>query len=241
MTAVSEEWEGIKRILVILAHPDDPEFFCGATIARWTAAGHLVSDCVITTGGTGASDITISSEDLAAAREVEQRAAAAILGVKSIRFLHHPDGYLIPNLEMRKEVVRVIRQERPDILVTCDPLNVFPGEAGISHPDHRAAGQIVVDAVFPAAGNAFFFPELRVEEGLDPHTVKEVWMSVTGVPNVILDVTDYWDRKIMALKEHKSQIGDPEKFVERMRSRRVQTNADEPPRFEERFRRLKLG
>jgi len=241
MTAVSEEWEGNKRILVILAHPDDPEFFCGATIARWTAAGHLVSYCLITNGDKGSSDITISPEELAAAREIEQKAAAAVLGVKSVRFLHHPDGYLVPDLGMRKEVVRVIRQERPDILVTCDPLNIFPGEAGISHPDHRAAGQIVVDAVFPAAGNAFFFPELRVEEGLDPHTVKEVWMSVTGQPNVILDVTDYWDKKIMALKEHKSQIGDPEKFVERMRSRRVQGNADEPPRYEERFRRLKLG
>jgi LmbE family N-acetylglucosaminyl deacetylase len=241
MTFTAEEWSGTQHILVILAHPDDPDFFCGATIARWTSAGHILSYCLLTSGDKGASDVNLSSEEVAAIREKEQMAAAQVLGVKSVRFLRYPDGYLIPDLQARKDVVRVIRQERPDILVTCDPTNIFPGDAGISHPDHRAAGQIVVDAVFPASGNAFFFPELRVEEGLEPHSIKELWMSVTGQPNMILDVTDTWQMKVTALKEHRSQVGDPEKFEERMRSRRTPDSSGEIPRYEEKFRRFKFG
>jgi LmbE family N-acetylglucosaminyl deacetylase len=240
MTETSEGWEGSKRILVILAHPDDPEFFCGATIARWTAAGHTVKYCLLTRGDKGRHDLSVSPAELACTREGEQSAAAAVLGVQSVQFLDYFDGYVVPDLAMRREVVRVIRKERPDIVVTCDPLNVFPNGDHINHPDHRAAGQVVVDAVFPAAGNPFFFPEL-LKEGLEPHGVKEVWMSVTSDPNVILDVSEHWDRKILALQEHKTQIGDPATFGERMRTRRAAASTEEAPRFEERFKRLKQG
>ena len=142
---------------------------------------------------------------------------------------------------LRREVVRVIRQEKPDILMTCDPTNYFSNDSGINHPDHRAAGQVVIDAAFPAAGSAFFFPDLLVKEGLEPHSVKEVWMSVTAQPNTILDVTEYWEKKIRALKEHKSQIGNPEEFEKRMRTRRAADSSEEAPRFEERFRRIVYG
>jgi LmbE family N-acetylglucosaminyl deacetylase len=241
MTFTSENWTGTKRILVVLAHPDDPEFFCGATIARWTSTGHIVSYCLLTHGDKGEKDFNVTTDEVARKREKEQLAAAAILNVKSVRFLNQPDGYLVPDMALRREVVRVIRQEKPDILMTCDPTNYFSNDSGINHPDHRAAGQVVIDAAFPAAGSAFFFPDLLVIEGLEPHSVKEVWMSVTSQPNTILDVTEFWEKKLRALKEHKSQIGKPEEFEKRMRTRRSPESSEEAPRFEERFRRIVYG
>ncbi len=231
MTLTSEDWDGPRRILVILAHPDDPEFFCGATIARWTSTGHIVSYCLLTRGDKGEKDFSLTTEDVARKREIEQKAAANVLHVESIRFLNEPDGYLVPDVRLRREVVRVIRQEKPDIVVTCDPTNIFPNGTGINHPDHRAAGQVVVDAVFPAAGNDFFFPDLLIMEGLAPHQVKEVWMSVTSQPNTILDVSQYYGQKIQALKEHKSQIGDPIEFEKRMLSRRVEESKEDAPKI----------
>jgi LmbE family N-acetylglucosaminyl deacetylase len=148
-----------------------------------------------------------------------------------------PDGYLVPDINMRRDIVRVIRKFKPDILVTCDPQTLFAAY-GINHPDHRAAGQVVLDAVFPAAGSPVFFPEL-LKEGYPPHVPKEVWCSLTMQPNVILDITETWPIKLEALLEHKTQIGDVEKFTERMRSRRTEDSTDENPRFEERFRVVK--
>jgi LmbE family N-acetylglucosaminyl deacetylase len=156
------------------------------------------------------------------------------LGVKEVHFLDREDGTLVPDLNLRCDVVRIIRQVKPDVLVTCDPQNLF-ATYGINHPDHRAAGQAVLDAVFPAAGNELFFPEL-LKEGLQPHMPKEVWTSLTMQPNVVLDVTDMWDTKVRALKEHKSQIGDPAKLEERIRSRRTEDSTEENPRYEEKFR-----
>jgi LmbE family N-acetylglucosaminyl deacetylase len=129
------------------------------------------------------------------------------------------------------------------VLVTCDPHNLYPSFTyGINHPDHRYAGQVVLDAVFPAAGNPFFFPELLKEEGLTPWTPREVWVSIPAVENVnvVLDVTDNWEIKIKALKEHKSQIGDPAKLEERIRSRKTPDSTDENPRYEEKFHLIKL-
>jgi LmbE family N-acetylglucosaminyl deacetylase len=238
MTDFSEGWDGPKRILVILAHPDDPEFFCGATIARWAALGHQIHYVLLTRGDKGAPDRSQTPEEISRKREIEQQGAANVLGVKSVRFLDYYDGYLVPDLALRKDVVRVIRQEKPDILVTSDPLN-FIGDTHINHPDHRAAGQVVADAVFPAAGNPFFFPELMDEEGLAPHSVKEIWMSISMQPNGLMDVTEYWQKKIDALHCHASQIGDPEKADQRMKSRRAAESSEEAPRYEERFRRIK--
>jgi LmbE family N-acetylglucosaminyl deacetylase len=233
------EWATPQKILVVLAHPDDPEFFCGATIARWTKQGHQVAYCLLTRGDKGGSDLTIRPEELSARREVEQRAAAACLGVHSVQFLDFQDGYLTPDLTARMAVVRAIRAYRPDVLVSCDPTNYFPRENYLNHPDHRAAGQIVVDAVFPAAGNPYFFPELIREEGLQPHSVRELWLSLTASPNLILDVTSTWGDKVSALHQHRSQIGpDTAAFDERMAARRVPESDPAAPRFEERFRRL---
>jgi LmbE family N-acetylglucosaminyl deacetylase len=236
-----DAWENPQKILVILAHPDDPEFFCGATLARWSKAGHTIHYCLLTCGDKGFEDPQATPGQICAIRHAEQEAAAAVIGVKSIQFLDMADGYLTPTLELRREVVRAIRQEKPDILMTCDPTRLYVADRGLNHPDHRCAGQVVLDAVFPAAGNPHFFPELRKDEGLEPHTPAEVWVSLPENPNVVLDVTDTWGVKMRALREHKSQIGDPLKFEERMRTRRTEDSTDENPRYEEKFRVLRFN
>ena len=160
-------------------------------------------------------------------------------GPLGLGILDRPDGYLVPDLDLRREVVRIIRKLKPDILVTCDPQNLFAGY-GLNHPDHRAAGQVVLDAVFPAAGNKEYFSEL-LAEGWEPHMPREVWVSLTNQPNVILNVTDTWEIKLQALLNHKTQIGDVEKFIARMRSRHTEDTTDEHPRYEEKFRVIKYG
>ena len=194
----SEGWDSPKEILVVLAHPDDPEFFLGGTIARWIKAGHTVRYVLLTQGDKGAKDVTLTKQDISSLRIKEQQAACATLGVASVDFFDYEDGYIVPDLEMRKKVVREIRRYKPQILVTCDPTNLFPHPQYINHPDHRYAGQVVVDAVFPAAGNHFFFIDL-IEDGFQPHEVEEVWMSLTSQPDVTLDVTEFWPLKIEAL------------------------------------------
>lgn len=233
-----EKWNTPQKILVILAHPDDPEFFCGGSIARWAKEGHCISYCLLTRGDKGSDNPAIDSRELARSREVEQRAAAAALGVQFVQFLDYPDGFLTPTFETRKAVVRVIRQCRPDIIVTCDPMNYYINDMHINHPDHRAAGAIVVDAIFPAAGNPLYFPELMEDEGLAPHTVREIWLSLTAQPNVVLDITATWNDKINALLNHRSQILDKDAFLARMRSRHTPDSTEDSPRFEEGFRKL---
>ncbi len=235
-----EGWETAQQILVILAHPDDPEFFCGATIARWTEAGHQVSYCLLTCGDKGTHDRQMSGERLCAIRHEEQKRAAAHLGVRRVRFLDFPDGYLIPDLELRRAITRVIREEKPDIVVTCDPQLLFVGEERINHPDHRAAGQACVDAVFPAARDHLYFPEL-LDAGLEPHVVREMWVSLPTEPNVRLDVTDHWERKIEAILCHQTQIADEDALRQRMKNRFAKDSSAEHPRFEEAFRRIRLG
>jgi len=237
-----DNWPPPQNILVILAHPDDPEFFCGATLARWARVGHYIHYCLFTCGEKGSDKAHLTSDEICQLRHAEQRAAADIIGALSVTYLHMEDGYLSPTINMRREVVRIIRKVKPDILVTCDPSNLFPsGTYRLNHPDHRFAGQVVLDAVFPAAGNPHFFPELLHDEGLEPHTPREVWISLTSQPNVILDVTDTWEIKIQALKEHKSQIGDTRAFEERMRSRRARNSIKWRPRYEEKFRVLRFN
>lgn len=236
-----DTWDTPQKILVILAHPDDPEFFCGASVARWVQAGHHVSYCLLTCGDKGTKDLALGSDELCSMRQSEQRAAAGILGVDDVKFLNYPDGYLVPDIDLRRDITRIIRIVKPDILVTCDPQTLFTANAGLNHPDHRAAGQATLDAVFPSARDHLSFIELWRDEKLEPHVVREVWVCGTLQPDVILDVTNTWETKIHALYEHKSQIGDAEKFTERMRNRRTADSNPENPRYEEKFRRLVLG
>jgi LmbE family N-acetylglucosaminyl deacetylase len=234
----NEGWVGQKEILIILAHPDDPEFFLGGTIARWVKAGHKVRYLLLTQGDKGAEDHALDYGTITKTRKNEQEQAAIELGVYSVDFLEYEDGYIVPDMALRKVIVREIRKHQPDILVTCDPTNLFPSQRYINHPDHRYTGQVVIDAVFPAAGNHFFFPEL-LSEGYQPHEVSEVWMSLTNQPDVTLDVTEHWKDKIQALKKHISQIGDPINF-ERYMLERLEIKNGEPFKYEEKFRVIKF-
>lgn len=236
-----DNWETPQHILVILAHPDDPEFFCGGTIARWIKSGHRVSYCLLTCGDKGTEDRDLTPDDLCKIRQKEQRSAAALLGVEQVFFMDHPDGYLVSDLGLRKEITRVIRQEQPDVLVTCDPTNMYIRDSYINHPDHRAAGQATLDAVFPAARDHLNFIELWRDENLEPHNVREVWISLPKEANVSIDITDHWDKKLRALREHASQIGDPAQLEERLRSRHTPDSTLDDPRYEEHFRRVVFG
>lgn len=237
-----DSWDSPQNILVILAHPDDPEFFCGGTLAKWAQAGHRITYQLLTCGDKGFNPSTVADmtpDVLCAIRHEEQMAAAKVIGVGAVHFMDCPDGYLVPDLDLRRDIVRMIRRFKPDLLVTCDPQTLFT-LFGINHPDHRAAGQATLDAVFPAAGNPVFFPELLIEGHL-PHMPREVWCSLTLQPNVVVDITDTWSIKLEALLQHKTQIGDMDPFIERMKSRRAEDSTDENPRFEERFRVVKYG
>lgn len=240
VNTVKEFFKDRQQILVILAHPDDPEFFCGATLAQWALDGHHIAYCLLTKGDKGTNEQFPDNQQLSCLRMDEQRNAASVIGVQDITFLNNPDGYLQPTLDLRKQIVRIIRQKRPDIVVSCDPTNYYMRDVYINHPDHRAAGQAVIDAVFPAAQNPDFFPELQDEEGLQPHHVQEVWLSLPKEPNVIFNVTDTWQIKLSALHEHKSQIGDVGKFDQRMLERRSEESTRQDPRFEESFLRIIL-
>jgi LmbE family N-acetylglucosaminyl deacetylase len=233
-----EKWTEPKKILVMLAHPDDPEFFCGATIARWAQAGHEIHYCLFTRGDKGADDPNTDPKALAKLREKEEQAAATVLGVKTVQFLDYPDGYLMPDLDARKAATRVIRTIRPNILVTCDPSGRLHRDNYLNHPDHLAAGQIALEAAFPAAGNPLFFPELLKKEKLEPVSLEEVWISLASDPNVVIDVSDQWATKVAALKEHKSQIGDPIEFETHMKDRKTPHSTQKNPKYEEAFRRL---
>ncbi len=239
MSVGEDEKENPGVALVVLAHPDDPEFFCGGTVARWVQNGCQVHYCLLTRGDKGSDDDATPPSELAKIREGEQQAAAAVLGVKDVRFLDEPDGYLMPSLELREKIVRVIRQVRPDIVVTCDPTNFFPSNRYINHADHRAAGQATLDAVFPAARSALYFPALFIQEALEPHKVKDVYVAGAQHPNITVDITETFDLKIRALGEHRSQIQDLAALEERLRDGMLDPDSHET-RYIERFRYIAL-
>lgn len=223
-------------VLVIGAHPDDPEFGCGGSIARWVREGRPVTYLVMTRGDKGSHDPTMTAERLMRLREGEQRAAAAILGVTDVRFLDCLDGEIVPSLEVRKQIVKVIREVRPGTVVTHDPTLVLPREGFVNHPDHRATGTVVVDACFPASELHLAFPE-QLAAGLEIHKVTEILFWSTSDASYFVDITETIDIKIRALTEHKSQISDMKRLEERMRERGRVLGQDHNMRYAEAFRR----
>lgn len=226
------------RILVVMAHPDDPEFAAGGTIARWIREGHEVIYCLATRGEKGSDDPTMTPERLAAIREEEQRRAAAVLGVREVIFLNYIDGTLEPNLPLRRDIVRMIRRYQPEIVVTMDPQTLIRGDRYINHNDHRAIGMATLDAIFPAAGNPMYFPEL-LQEGLKPHRVREVYLSTTEYANHWVDITEVFPLKLAALRCHASQIRDPVALEQRLRER-LRRLVDGREVLAEGFRRILL-
>jgi LmbE family N-acetylglucosaminyl deacetylase len=207
--------EGVDRILVVCAHPDDVDFGVAGSVAVWVKAGVEVSYCIVTDGDAGGSDRSISRPDMAVLRREEQRAAAAEVGVTQVAFLGYPDGRLMPSIELRRDISRQIRLVRPQRLVCQSPERLWD-RIGASHPDHLVSGEASVASVYPDARNPFAHPEL-LEEGLEPHTVPEVWMMAAPKPNRAVDITDTFERKVAALRCHRSQVGEGEWLDERLR------------------------
>ncbi len=206
----------VERVLVIVAHPDDVDFGAAGTIAGWTGAGIDVVYCVVTDGDAGGSDPSVSRPDMAALRRVEQTAAAKCVGVDDLRFLGYPDGRVEPTIALRKDLARVIRQVRPDRVLSPSPDRNY-ARIGASHPDHRAVGSAALDAVYPDARNQFAFPELLADEGLEPWTAREVWLMASPQAEHYVDITETFGNKVAALRAHESQTGNLEDLEKLLR------------------------
>lgn len=198
--------EGVDRILMVMAHPDDVDFGAAGSVAVWTHAGVEVAYCIATDGEAGGSDRSLPRAEMAAIRRQEQLDAAKVVGVTDVTFLGFPDGRLAPDLDLRRDISRVIRRFRPDRVVAQSPERNW-ARIYASHPDHLAAGEAAICAVYPDARNPFAFPEL-LEEGYEPHTVPELWIMATERADRAVDATEQFDRKLAALRSHRSQVGD---------------------------------
>lgn len=226
------------RVLVVAAHPDDPEFGFGGTAAAWAAAGSEVYYLVCTRGDKGSDDPTMLTARLMQLRQSEQRAAAEVLGVKEVRFLDFKDGELTPSIELRRAIVRVIRELKPDALVTHDPATLY-GSDYINHPDHRAVGQAALDAVFPTARDRLQYPEHQAE-GLEPHKVLDVYMWGSLTPDFRVDISSTFDLKIESLLKHASQVGKGDGLADRLRERAKLLGEPQGIALAEAFRRIAL-
>ena len=205
------------RAISIHAHPDDQEFTVGGTLAKWARAGTSIVTVCITSGNAGSNEHTPESmtrEALAPIREQEQREACGVLGVSEVLFLGYEDGVLEPSIKLRRDLTRIIRRYQPDAILCGDPTVRFYGATYMNHPDHRAAADAVLDAVFPSAETRLIFPEL-LGEGLAPHKVKTVFIHGSERPDTYIDISPVLDVKIAALKQHKSQMGawDPTEMI----------------------------
>lgn len=202
----------VQRVLVVTAHPDDVDFGAAGSVATWTAAGIDVVYCIVTDGDAGGAGTGIPREHMAGVRHDEQAKAAAAVGVTELHWLGFPDGAVEATLALRKAITRVIRRVRPDRVVCQSPDRVL-SRLYASHPDHLAAGEATICAVYPDARNAWAFPELLDDEGLEPHTVPELWIMARDDIDEFVDTTAAIDRKIEALLCHRSQMVGREEAI----------------------------
>jgi LmbE family N-acetylglucosaminyl deacetylase len=206
-----------RSILVVTAHPDDVDFGAAGSVATWTDRGINVVYCIVTAGDAGGAESGIARDEMAAVRREEQTKAAAIVGVTDLHWLGYPDGQLVADLSLRKAITRVIRTVRPDRVLAQSPERLY-SRIYASHPDHLAAAEATICAVYPDSRNAWAFPEL-LDEGLEPHTVPELWLMARPVPDRFVDTTTAIDRKVEALLSHRSQmIGREEAIPELVRT-----------------------
>jgi len=207
----------IERILVITAHPDDVDFGAAGTVAAWTDKGIAVSYCIVTDGDAGGFDPTVPRSEIPRIRREEQTAAASVVGVDDLHWLGYPDGRLEVTIDLRRDLSRVIRQVRPQRVVCQSPQRNWD-RIYASHPDHMAAGEAALCAVYPDARNDFTFTELALDEGLAGWIVPEVWVMSATDPNHWVDTTDVLSRKVKALLCHVSQLPNPDGLEDRMRT-----------------------
>lgn len=229
-----------QRAMSIHAHPDDQEFGVAGTLAKWAKAGCEIVSVVITSGDSGSNDPSKNGKyksELAALREDEQRAANAVLGIKEAVFLHYPDGELEATIPLRKELTRLIRKYKPEVVVTGNMEGAFYGDDYINHPDHRAAAEAATYAVFPSAGTRLLFADL-LEAGYEPHNVKRLYIHGAEKPDTWIDISAEIETKIQALRKHTSQLEDD---IEKMiREWAAEAGREKGLAFAETFKVMKL-
>ncbi len=220
--------------MLVVAHPDDSEFSSAGTVARLKDAGKRVVVIQVTSGDRGSSDPAADPAEVARTRESELLEAANRLGMDEVVFLRCPDGSLVPDLELREKIVRMIRTYRPDVIITHDPFRPYA-----LHPDHRAVGMATTDAVYPTARDPLYFPE-HLQEGLEPHKTAEIWFFGPEHPDKVIDITQTFDRKINALLAHVSQIGSGDELESRMRDRAKELAEGQPFELGEAFKVVQM-
>ena len=234
--------EGVTRALVVTAHPDDVDFGAGGTVMALVKAGVTVTFCICTDGDAGGFDDSTDRSQIPAIRRAEQVAAAAVYGVTDVRFLGYRDGYLEPSHEVQRDIVRVMRQVQPQLVITQSPDRNWE-RLPSSHPDHMAAGEATARALYPAVRNPYAYPELRNEEGLEAWTVNWLWVQGHVEPNHWIDTTEFYSRKVNALEAHASQTSHMEGLEDMLRSwgeMQAQAAGFELGRLAEAFRQIKL-
>ncbi len=234
------DWSGVERVLIIMAHPDDPDFTCAGTTARMAHQGIEVTYMILTNGDKGNHNPEITRNQLIAMRKIEQRNAAELCGVKQVLFMGEEDGFLRPTRSIRKRVTREIRRIRPQLIICPHPDRYLVGEGYINHPDHRNAALVALEAIFPAADNPMFYPDMA-DEGYLPHKISQLYVSGHDDPNVKVDITDVVELKIDAILCHKSQIAKPEEARTRWPERWGEKQPDDSMRYFERFRCMTFG
>lgn len=243
MTTGDGSNDDFKRAMVVTAHPDDAEYGCSGSVAKWCRMGWEVVYVLCTDGSKGSEDREITSKRLVEIRAEEQINAGKTLGLKTVEFLGYPDGYLEPTLDVRRDISRQIRKHKPDVLITTNPTRDLMSSGYVGHPDHFAAGEAALSAVFPSARDHLTFPELFSDEGLEPHKVREVWVMTFG------DGADFWnplteqdvDTSIAALKEHTSQVDDPDQAAKWMKQRRAELGKKIEANYAESFKKFTLS
>ena len=234
--------EGVTRALAVTAHPDDVDFGAGGTVMALVKAGVQVTFCICTDGDAGGFDDSTDRSEIPAIRRAEQTSAAAVYGVTDVRFLGYQDGYLVPNHDLQRDIVRVMRQVQPHLVITQSPERNWD-RLPSSHPDHMAAGEATARALYPAVRNPYAFPELRTDEGLEAWTVNWLWLQGHVEPNHWIDTTEFFSRKVTALEAHASQTSHMEDLAGMLRSwgeMQAQAAGFESGRLAEGFRRIKL-
>ena len=228
-----------QRAMVVVAHPDDAEWGCAGTVAKWCAEGWEVVYVLCTDGSKGSEDPDMTSGRLVEIRKQEQLNAGKVLGLKDIVFLGYEDSMLEPTLDLRRDIAREIRRHRPDVLICMNPVRSVVGEGYLGHPDHFASGEAALSAVFPSSRDRLTFPEL-LREGLEPHKVKEVWMMFHGdTADKFVDVSAYMDTAVDALKQHQTQVSAEDAEVD-MRQWRNSTGKKVGFEFAEAFKVFQL-
>ena len=234
--------EGVTRALAVTAHPDDVDFGAGGTVMALVKAGVQVTFCICTDGDAGGFDDSTDRSEIPAIRRAEQTSAAAVYGVTDVRFLGYQDGYLVPNHDLQRDIVRVMRQVQPLLVITQSPERYWD-RLPSSHPDHMAAGEATARALYPAVRNPYAFPELRTDEGLEAWTVNWLWLQGHVEPNHWIDTTEFFSRKVKALEAHASQTSHMEDLAGMLRSwgeMQAQAAGFESGRLAEGFRQIKL-